>query len=666
MVAIRPLLPAILMFALLAPASASAAGTTTRIIVKQEPGLTAAEQQDIRADVDATLVEKMSIPRTEVIEVERDRLSETLRSLRRDPDVAVAEPDRVVHSFSDDPDFGKLWGLENTGQLIGPISAYRGFNDVDIDISAAWGMSRGTGRTVAVVDSGVLASHADFLDADSISRAAGGLDWVDEDAGPNDADGHGTHVTGTIAAGADNQTGIAGVAPESRILPLRVLDANGEGHVSDIIEAFHFAGQQGVRVVNASLGGTAFVSLEKQEIDEHPNTLFVVAAGNQGQNNDGPNAQYPCAFTSANVLCVGAHHAQDSRASFSNYGAISVDVYAPGYDIYSTSNTGGYEYMTGTSMAAPHVAGLAALLLARDPALTTPELKEAIMSTVIEKPVTYVSVSGGRVNAAAALASVPADRDGDHVLDDTDNCPDVPNEDQRDTNTDEPGGDACAAGAAALDIDGDGVVGADDLCPEEPNRESRDGCPGVAADSNGDGLPNMFDGDSDGVRDTVDNCPTRANHDQADTDGDGVGDACDSTPRGPVVAPPPAPQPTAPAAPLDSDHDGRPNSADACPTEPASSANGCPLPYVTTLAAKGRKRAATITVRTSRAATVRITVQRKRGHKWVRVSRKTLTSRGNRARITLKKLRKGSYRAVVVVSSTAGTAAPAAKRFRVR
>jgi thermitase len=676
------------MFALLAPASARADQSTARIIVQREPGLTHDEQQDIRSNVHGTLVDTLRVPRTEVIEVARSKLSSALRVLRRDPDVAIAEQDSVVHAFAipDDPEFGNLWGLHNTAQTIEPVPEffYTGSYNVDMNMPEAWDTNvRGTGRTVAVVDSGVLASHTDFEDAYGNSRIGAGYDWVDEDTDPNDLDGHGTHVTGTIAASMNN-IGVVGVAPEARILPLRVLDANGGGFVSDIIEAFHFAGEEGVRVVNASLGGSSPSALEQQEIEAHPETLYVVAAGNGGSDQAGDDVdskpEYPCAFPSANVLCVGAHNGRNQKSSFSNFGATTVDLFAPGQYIYSTSNSGGYEWMSGTSMAAPHVAGLAALLLARNSALTTADVKAAILDWVVKRPSTYVSVSGGRVNAEDALAAVDPDRDGDTVLDDGDNCPDVPNTDQADTDNDGVG-DACDG--VEPNSDADSVPDDADACPLENGEVSAQGCPGAAQDSNGDGLPDMFDADSDGVRNSTDNCPTTKNAGQIDSDKDGLGNECDSTPRGPDADRDGKPLlddrcPTqygtradgcpvaVVTAPPDRDRDGFVDSADACPSEYAKTLNGCQLPALTALAAKVRKRAATVTVRTSRAATVLITIQRKRGHRWVRVTRKTLVTTGNRVSLKVKRLRKGRYRAVIVLSSSAGRTGKTTKAFRVR
>jgi thermitase len=678
MVAIRPLPLIFLTLAcLLAPASASAAEPTERIIVQHEPGVTGSEQRDIRSDVDATLVDSLDVPRTDVIAVDRSDVIQALRELNRDPEVAIAERDQIVHALSNDPQYSQLWGLRS---ILAP---------------EAWELSVGTGRTVAVVDSGILATHEDFPNTETDpDRIAAGYDWVDEDATPNDLDGHGTHVAGTIAAAKDNGVGIAGVAPDARVLPLRVLDATGSGYLSDIINALQFAGDEGVQVVNASFGGSTYSALERQVIEAHPKTLYVTAAGNGGADSVGDDVDtspvYPCAFPSANVLCVGAYTKSNVPAAFSNYGTNSVDVFAPGQSIDSTWKNGDYAFASGTSMAAPHVAGLAALLLARNPNLTTAQIKAAIMSTVVPAnvPASYTSVSGGRIDARAAVVSVLADRDGDTVQDDLDNCPDVANEDQDDA--DENGtGDACEPGAPAPDADADHVADTSDHCPQETGEVSAQGCPGAASDSNGDGLPDMFDADNDGVANSDDNCPTRSNRNQADADRDRVGDVCDSTPRGPDAdrdgraliddACPTVyartangcPTPVVPAIP-DSDGDGRRNNVDACPYERAAGTlNGCPLPAVTALSAKprkkGGKRYAAVAVRTSRGATVKITVQRKKGKRWVKVTRKTLaTSSRNRVALNTKRLKRGRYRVVVVASSAAGRAAAVKRSFRVR
>ena len=259
-------------------------------------------------------------------------------------------------------------------------------------------------------------------------------------------------------------------------------------------------------------------------------------------------------------------------------------------------------------MAAPHVAAAAALIMQANPDLTVTDVRALLLDTVDRRPAfTGIAASGGRLNAGAAVAYALA----------------------------EPG--------TPMDADSDGEVDAVDACKVDPGAGGPEGCP--------------IDSDGDGVYDSVDRCPNEV--------GPSSNQGCKVT----VVTP--TPTPTQPTTVPDTDGDGFNNTVDACRTEPgAGTLNGCPLPAVTALSAKARKkhgkRSATITVRTSRVATVTITVQRKRGRRWVRVTRKALAAPGQRATLKVSRLRKGSYRAVVVVSSAAGRAHAVTKRFRVR
>ena len=748
MVGIRPLLLAILMLAVI-PASA-AANSDTRIIVKRESGLSAAERRDIRADADVRFVEPLPLPQTEIVAARPSDVNDALRDLNADPDVVYAERDRPVHALSNDPHFDKLWGLDNAGtqRFTGPNDW--GVVDADMDVPEAWSASTGAGRTIAVIDTGVDADHPDLG-----GRVVAGWDLVDDDADADDLNGHGTHVAGTLAATRDNGTGVVGVAPDARILPLRVLDADGNGDVSDAIAAYYLAAERGVAVVNASLGGEGFVQAEYDAIASHPETLFVVAAGNDNQNNDvaAQRPEYPCAYDLNNILCVGASRHNEQRASFSNYGAATVDVFAPGDGIYSAIPGGGYDWNSGTSMATPHVAGTAALLAARNPKLSADEIKDAIVSSAESKGAyTGLAVSGGRANANDALNELDTDEDG--KVEGEDNCPAAANPGQEDADADGVG-DACVPDSD--DVDGDSVPLPDDLCPAEPASYDIDGCTsgtpwidgdpqdpdvdncpvlanpgqenldgdrlgdacdqdldgdatgntedncpnagnagqqdidgdgvgdacdpdidGDALDNGQDNCPSVDnagqqnadgdqygdvcepDSDGDGRLDDVDNCPTVGNSGQGNADGDGLGDACDSTPRGD-----------------DPDADGKAWIDDACPTVYGTLANGCPAPVaapqpaqVTRVSAnvkkRGSRRSAKLTISTTGPATLRITVERKRGHRWVRVTRTTRTASGSSATLSLSRLQRGSHRVRVSISSDAGAGESVSKSFRVR
>jgi thermitase len=372
-------------------AVAPAAEASERIVFRTA-GLSAAERADVRADADVTLERTLGIPGVEVVIA--DDVKRSLSELRADRDVVWAEPDRL-RTAAVDPLAGLEWALDNT-------------LDADIDAAEAWTISRGAGVNVAVVDSGVDLAHPDLA-----SQLLPGYDWVGDDSVPQDGNGHGTHVAGTIAA-AENGLGVVGVAPEASVIPLRVLGDNGAGWGSDVAAAFDWAGDRGVRIVNASLGADGITTLERLAIREHPGTLYVVAAGNDGDNVD-VTPHYPCAYTEANVLCVGATDAGDDLASFSNYGTTAVDLFAPGVDIASTYPVGfgtflddGYTLMDGTSMATPHVAGAAALVAAHHPEFTASQIKAALMQGADLQPaLAGKGQVAGRLNAAAALGVTP-------------------------------------------------------------------------------------------------------------------------------------------------------------------------------------------------------------------------------------------------------------------
>jgi subtilisin family serine protease len=279
-----------------------------------------------------------------------------------------------------------------------------------------------------VVDTGIDASHPDLApnvwtnpgesgggretngrDDDGNGRIddVHGWDFVQSDAQPQDGNGHGTHVAGTIAARGNDATGVAGVSWSAALMPLRVLGDDGSGYVSDAVSAYSYAARNGARVVNASLGGDSFSRAERDAIAAAPNTLFVVAAGNDSSNDDVTPA-YPCDYDLANVICVAASDRDDTLASFSNYGATNVDLAAPGVDIASAWPGGRYAWLDGTSMATPHVTGAAALLIAHDAGLSVAGLRTALLSSADPVPALAGRVeTGGRLDVAAAL-SVPA------------------------------------------------------------------------------------------------------------------------------------------------------------------------------------------------------------------------------------------------------------------
>ena len=387
-----------LALALLVLPAAASADVGDEIVVARDGGLTRSER--LRAGVSPERA--LPLDGVAVVSAEGDR-GAALAALRADPDVDWAEPNRP-RQLSAEPLGDLLWGLHNRGQS---VWAKSGTVDADIDAPQAWGVSLGEGATVAVVDTGVDAGHPDLT-----GRIVPGFDFVDRDADPQDAHGHGTHVAGTAAAGLDGG-GVVGVAPRAGVMPLRVLDASGNGSSADVAAAFAYAGDRGVRVVNASLGSPYPSQAERKAIESHPGTLYVVAAGNggadfAGDDVDGPAREWPVRRERAEpglrrrdrpdgralaVLQLRRGERRPVRAGRDDrlgLAARAADRAPPGF------GTGdGYEIMQGTSMAAPHVAGAAALAAALQPGWNGAQLKAALLGGADPRPgLAGLSVSG--------------------------------------------------------------------------------------------------------------------------------------------------------------------------------------------------------------------------------------------------------------------------------
>lgn len=362
-----------------------------RIIVRHRAGLDATERAQVRADADTQLDHTLRLANTEVVTVTDGSRAQALAELNDDPDVLYAEPDNRVRLQTTDTYWTQLWGMFNPGTS--------GRVDADIDAEQAWTVSTGLGITVGVVDTGVQAGHPDLG-----GRIAAGANTATHTSDTADTHGHGTHVAGIIGATRENGIGVAGIAPDATIVPLKVF--NGEyAYDSAIAEAFDIAGTEGMQVVNASLGGPGLTSTTiENAMRAHPDTLYVVAAGNDASDDDvRPIA--PCVTTVANQLCVGASTKDDTRAWFSNYGATTVDLFAPGDGILSTYKGSLYASMSGTSMATPYVTGTAALV-ASVTLLRGADLAARIKATV-DHPAALagLSVTGGRLNAARAVGA---------------------------------------------------------------------------------------------------------------------------------------------------------------------------------------------------------------------------------------------------------------------
>jgi subtilisin family serine protease len=409
------------------PGPAGAEGS--RVLVRFEPTAGPDDRAATRGQAGAELRRGLSLRGLQLVAprpgISRSKLIERLE---RSTKVLYAEPDyaRVGTLIPTDPYFDVQWGLHNTGQSVAGV---RGTADADIDGPEAWDLITGSPTAaVAVVDSGIDYGHPDLqanvwtnAGESGNGREANGLDddgngyvddwrgwdWVEADNDPLDLNGHGTHVAGTIGAKGDDGTGVAGVSWSARLLPLRALDAEGTGYVSDVIEAYLYAESKQVKLVNASLGSSGFSQAERDAIASAPETLFVVAAGNDGEDND-LFGHYPCNYTLDNVICVAASDQSDALAYFSDYGKVTVDLAAPGVRVASTWLGGQWAFASGTSMATPHVAGAAALALAQRPGSSTGDLKQAILGSVDQRPALQNKVAtGGRLNAYRAVLPAP-------------------------------------------------------------------------------------------------------------------------------------------------------------------------------------------------------------------------------------------------------------------
>lgn len=310
---------------------------TGEVIVRYKTSTSGAERREVRSDARADVKRTLRVGRSELLKVNKSQsVEQALAELRSDPDVEFAQPNyyRYLTSFTpSDGDWARMWGLHNTGAGVDVSSATA---DADIDAPEAWDIERGSSSVkVAVIDTGIKAGHVDLDD-----NVGPGWDFIEGDATPQDLDGHGTHVAGTIGAEGNNGFGTVGVAHDVTLMPLRVFGVDGATTDDLIADAFDYAGDNGAKVANASLGGGGGGAIYDAVIGAHPGTLYVVSAGNGGPDSIGDNnevrPQYPCNVTRSNLICVAASDQNDARAGFSNFGTTSVDIAAPGTEIWST------------------------------------------------------------------------------------------------------------------------------------------------------------------------------------------------------------------------------------------------------------------------------------------------------------------------------------------
>lgn len=299
------------------------------------------------------------------------QLDQTLNALNNDPSVVSIEVDQKVNL---------LKSVMTSAPVATAATAYNQWNYTALQLHPIHVHRIGSGTLVAVIDSGVNRTGTDLNGTGQVAQVLDGCDWVTSPTnvcrgtGVVDENGHGTHVAGIIAAKNDG-FGITGVAPGSQILPLRVLDASGSGYLSDIAAAIDYAVSNNADVINLSLGGTANFYLIEDAVNRAVNAgvVVVAAAGNSGPSNTLPS--YPAAYGS--VIAVAATDSSGTVASYSNQGAY-LDIAAPGSAIISTYPNG-YASLSGTSMASPHVAGIAAMML--EAGISAADIKSRLQST---------------------------------------------------------------------------------------------------------------------------------------------------------------------------------------------------------------------------------------------------------------------------------------------
>ncbi len=351
-------------------------------------------------------------------------VADAVADYRSDPNVLYAEPNyRVsVQQIPDDPQFDAQWGMNNTGQTGGTV-------DADIDAAEAWDYTTGHGNTlVAVIDTGVDYTHEDLaqniwvnpgeIPGDGIDNDNNGFvddihgyNFAYDNGNPMDDHDHGTHVAGIIGAVGDNGIGVAGVNWNVKIMAVKFLDSSGSGSISDAIQGIYYAVNNGAQISNNSWGLNGAYSQALQDALQYARDaghIFVAAAGNGnsagvGQNND-VIPFWPANHDLDNVVSVAALDDNDQIASFSNYGATSVDVGAPGVHILSTTIGNTYKTFSGTSMATPHVTGLLSLIWDQHPDWNWQQVLDRFYETL--EPVDSlegITVTGSKINAAAAV-----------------------------------------------------------------------------------------------------------------------------------------------------------------------------------------------------------------------------------------------------------------------
>ncbi|MFN8485451.1 MAG: S8 family serine peptidase [Anaerolineae bacterium] len=392
-----------------------------RMIVRWRPNVGVDSITRINAIYGVATIANVSTLNMQVLQAPDGAAGDLISEYSALPEVLYAEPDFIAHAFPLDaaapvvgtaplaPAQGGEPGPTLGPPPVGPLASVNDpmfgqqYSLTKMSVPTAWDVSKGDGVVVAIVDTGADLTHPD-LSSKFVSQ---GRDFISGHANAQDDQGHGSHVSGIVAAATNNGAGVAGVGYNARLLPVKVLNANGSGDYGSIVQGITWAADQGVKVLNMSLGGTGGTQALQDAVDYAWNkgVVVVCAAGNDGTAS--PN--YPAAYT--NCLSVVATDQNDQKASFSNYGS-TVDISAPGVNVLATAlrsggqlaDPSGYRTMSGTSMASPNVAGVAALVWAAHPDWSQAQVRAAIENTADNVGSSFY-FGKGRVNAARAVGS---------------------------------------------------------------------------------------------------------------------------------------------------------------------------------------------------------------------------------------------------------------------
>ncbi|MBA2700154.1 MAG: S8 family serine peptidase, partial [Chloroflexi bacterium] len=414
-------------------------GRADELLVRYRSTSTPAQRREVARLYGLTGLGADASGRTEVVVAPGRSPAAVERKLRADPAILAVAPNHrreLALDPSAEPEIGEEWGMRNTGQRIVGIEDVAGSSGVDIDGLEALRYGVGSSNVVvAVIDDGIDFNHPDLgqrawtnpgeagaLGANGIDDDGNGYiddvngwDFCNDDNTVHDPgeDGHGTHVAGTIAASLDGQ-GVVGVAPGVRLMALKFIDDSVQcGLDSMAVEAIDYAASFGIRIINASWGGEAPSTVIDAAIASS-GALFVAAAGNDGRDLDRSDGYrfYPASSNLANVISVAAIDQTGHLAEFSNYGRRSVDLAAPGTNILSTWPADGdcsawcYAWNAGTSMAAPHVSGAAALVASHRPSLLVDPigLRARLMARGRTMPATAgLTVTGRMLNVLRVI-----------------------------------------------------------------------------------------------------------------------------------------------------------------------------------------------------------------------------------------------------------------------